>query len=56
MDFIRALMKAIGVVLICLGVVLMIATGIILAPFVMGIVILVILVIITLILTFMFYD
>ena len=53
MDFIRALMKAIGVVLICLGVVLMIATGIILAPFVMGIIILVV---ITLILTFMFYD
>lgn len=53
MDFIRALMKAIGVVLICLGVVLMIATGLILAPFVMGIVILVV---ITLILTFMFYD
>lgn len=53
MDFIRALMKAIGVVLICLGVILMIATGIILAPFVMGIIILVV---ITLILTFMFYD
>lgn len=53
MDFILALMKAIGVVLICLGVVLMIATGLILAPFVMGIVILVV---ITLILTFMFYD
>lgn len=53
MDFIRALMKAIGVVLICLGVVLMIATGLILAPFVMGIIILVV---ITLILTFMFYD
>lgn len=53
MDFIKALMKAIGVVLICLGVVLMIATGIILAPFVMGIILLVV---ITLILTFMFYD
>lgn len=53
MDFIRALMKAIGVVLICLGVILMIATGLILAPFVMGIIILVV---ITLILTFMFYD
>lgn len=53
MDFIKALMKAIGVVLICLGIILMIAAGIILAPFVTGIVILVV---ITLILTFMFYD
>lgn len=53
MDFIRALMKAIGVVLISLGVVLMIATGLIFAPFVMGIIILVV---ITLILAFMFYD
>lgn len=49
MDFILALMKAIGV----LGVFLMIAAGLRFARFVMGIIILVV---ITLILTFMFYD
>lgn len=53
MDFIKALMKAIGVMLIIIGLVLAISAGMILAPFVTSIVILVV---ITLILTFMFYD